>query len=107
METYSRSSNNYSLDTYKEFVLLARSGLSKTEIFHRLKEKNSRLTIVNLDNWFARFTPDLLPSETQLKYQKIYNDYRRNGGKQSVYIKEKNNMRDTSGPSQRLYETPI
>ena len=95
METYSRSSNNYSLDTYKEFVLLARSGLSKTEIFHRLKEKNPRLTIVNLDNWFARFTPDLLPSETQLKYQKIYNDYRRNGGKQSVYIKEKKISRNT------------
>jgi hypothetical protein len=27
METYSRIGNNYSVDTYKEFVLLSRSGL--------------------------------------------------------------------------------
>lgn len=79
METYSRTGNNYSVDTYKEFVLLSRSGLSKNEIFRRLKEKNPKLTIVPIDNWFDRFIPDLLPSEIQLKYQKIYNDFRKNG----------------------------
>ena len=89
METYSRSGNNYSVDTYKEFVLLSRSGLSKNEIFRRLKEKNPKLTIVHIDNWFARFTPDLLPSETQLKYQKIYNDFRRNGKNRVMYVKQK------------------
>jgi hypothetical protein len=90
METYSRTGNNYSVDTYKEFVLLSRSGLSKNEIFRRLKEKNPKLTIVHIDNWFARFTPDLLPSETQLKYQKIYNDFRRNGKNRVMYVKQKN-----------------
>ncbi|MBQ9222010.1 hypothetical protein [Succinivibrio sp.] len=87
MENYSRTGNNYSVDTYKEFVLLSRLGLSKNEIFRRLKEKNPKLTIVPIDNWFDRFTPDLLPSETQLKYQKIYNDFRKNGKNRVMYVK--------------------
>ena len=90
METYSRPDNNYSVDTYKEFVLLARSGLSKNEIFRSLKEKNPKLTIVHIYNWFARFTPDLLPLETQLKYQKIYNDFRKNGKNRVMYVKQNN-----------------
>lgn len=55
METYSRTGNNYSVDTYKEFVLLSRSGLSKNEIFRRLKEKNPKLTIVRKSELLTAF----------------------------------------------------
>lgn len=90
METYSKTSSSYPVEVYKEFVLLARSGISRPQILSRLKEKYPKLTRGHIQNWLVRFTPDLVPHDLQLKYQKIYSDYKRTGIDKQQYARKNN-----------------